>query len=59
MRKDLSDVYALRPEPHNFSHSRDAVLGSVDVLLTARVRSLDDSDQQREGLWTMKTDGTG
>lgn len=56
MGKDLADVYALRPEPHNLPHSRDAVLRGVDVLLGARVGCLDDSDQQGDGLWTEETD---
>lgn len=54
--KDLVDVYTLWPEPHDLSHSRDAVLCSVDVLLDARVSGLDDSDQQGDGLWTRETD---
>lgn len=54
--KDLVDVYALRPEPRDLPHRRDAVLRGVDVLLGARVCRLDDSEQQGDGLWTGETD---
>lgn len=48
--KDLIDIDALWPEPHDFSNSRDAVFCGIDVLLGARVCCLDDSDQQGNGL---------
>lgn len=56
MLKDLVDVYALRPEPRDLPHRRDAVLRGVDVLLGTRVCRLDDSEQQRDGLWTGERD---
>lgn len=50
MRKDLVDVDTLGPKPHDLSNGRDAVFCGVDVLLGARVGSLNDSDQQGDGL---------
>lgn len=46
--EDLVDVDALRAEPHELPDGRDAVFCGVDVLLGARVRRLDDRDQQGE-----------
>lgn len=51
VREDVADVDAPWPEPHDFAHGRDAVLRGVDVLLGARVRSVDDAEQQGDGLW--------
>lgn len=56
MGEDLVDIYTLWPEPHDFSHSGDAVLCSVDVLLGAGISRLDNSDQQGDGIWTTETD---
>lgn len=51
VRQDVADVDAPWPEPHDLAHSRDAVLRGVDVLLGARVRRMDDAEQQGDGLW--------
>lgn len=54
MREDLVHVDALRAEPHELSNGGDAVFRGVDVLLGARVRRLDDRDQQGERLCSEK-----
>lgn len=51
VRQDVADVDAARPEPHDLAHGGDAVLRGVDVLLGARVRRVDDAEQQGDGLW--------
>lgn len=51
VRQDVADVDAPWPKPHDFAHSRDAVLRGVDVLLGARVGRVDDAEQQGDGLW--------
>lgn len=49
--EDVADVDAPWPEPHDLAHGRDAVLRGVDVLFGARVRRMNDTEQQGDGLW--------
>lgn len=51
MREDFSDVDTLWAVLHDFGHSRDAVLGGVDVLFNSGVCRLDHTHKQRDGLW--------
>lgn len=50
MGKDLVDIDTFWSKPHHLSNSRDAVLRGVDVFFRARLRRLNDADEQRKGL---------